>query len=308
MNIMADDERNDAPGGEEAHLDDIVTTGDEGEGGDAAKGGDESEDDGGQAQGGDDDRGDAPTGDEDEDVILLGDEAAPASDDDEGAPQWVKDLRKRARELERENKELKAKGATPPSQPQTLRPKPTLADHDYDEDAYAADVEAWTQEKAADDAAKAKAEEQQRAAQATWQAKLDAFGTAKKALKVPDFDDAEAEVTTKLNAAQQAIIVAYCANPAVVTYALGKRPEKLAELATIEDPIAFAIAASKLEGNLKVQKRNKPGPEGRVEGSAPLTGGAAKEKLQKLEREAERTGDRTKLIRYRSELRAQGKL
>lgn len=299
MNIMADDERDDAPGGDDVRLDEIEAT-------EATQGGDESEDEPEQAQGGDDDRGETSGDDEDEDVILFGDEAAPASEDEEGTPQWVKDLRKRARELERENKALKDGKAAPAAQP-TLRPKPKLEDHDYDDEAFAADLEAWVQEKAQDDAAKAAAQQQQEAAKAAWTAKLDAYGQKKSALRVPDFDDAEAEVTTKLNQAQQAIIVAYCANPAVVTYALGKRPEKLAELAKIEDPIAFAIAASKLEGDLKVQKRSKPAPEGRLSGSAPTAAGADKH-LERLEAEADRTGDRSKVIAYKREQRQrQGK-
>lgn len=309
MIIKADDER-DAPGGED-DVDTSTGTAGKVEGGDDDDQGDDDDHDNADDQGpGDDDQG-GDDGDDEEDIIVLGNEAAPASEDDSSTPQWVKDLRKQNRELQRENAALKTgKPAAEPAAVKQLRAKPTLSDHEFDEDAFAADLEAWHGEKAEIEAAKTEQARQQDAAKAAWQGKLDSFGQKKAALKVPDFDDAEAAVTATLSQAQIAVIVAYAANPAVVTYALGKRPDKLAELAKIGDPIAFAIAASKLEGELKVMKRNKnkPDPEGRVSGDAPSGGTRTDKKLERLEKQALETGNRTELIAYRRELRAKGKL
>jgi hypothetical protein len=52
---------------------------------------------------------------------------------------------------------------------------------------------------------------------------------------------------------------------------LGKHPEKLRQLASIADPIEFAFAAAKLEGQTKMERR-KPAtqPESRVSGAGVI--------------------------------------
>jgi hypothetical protein len=71
--------------------------------------------------------------------------------------------------------------------------------------------------------------------------------------------------------------------------------------------VKFAFAAARLEGQTKMERRRAgTSPEGRVTGAAPLSGGSDKT-LERLEKEAERTGDRTKLIQYRKKLNARGK-
>ena len=61
----------------------------------------------------------------------------------QAAPEWVKQLRK-------ENRELKKQLKQTPQQPQVaqLREKPTITDHDFDSEAYEADLEQWFNEKA----------------------------------------------------------------------------------------------------------------------------------------------------------------
>jgi len=143
----------------------------------------------------------------------------------------------------------------------------------------------------------AKQREEQEAAQAAWNAKLTSYQTAKASLKVSDFEDAEHLVTSTMSATQQAIILKL-PKPELMVYAVGKNPAKAKELAAIKDPIDFAFAVAKLETQLKVQPRNAPpAPESKVR---TTTGGAVAvdNTLAKLQAEADRTGDRSKVAAY----------
>ncbi len=231
------------------------------------------------------------------DVVTIGDEAAPASGDD--APSWVRDLRKRTRELERENAELK-KGAKP--QTVEIGPKPTIAGCDYDEDKFEAEFNAWTARKSAVDRAKADAETQQTEAQKAYDADMATFRAQAATLKVADFADAEEEVTSTLSTTQQGLLISGAENKALLIYAIGRNPERLRSLAAIKDPVKFAFAAARLEKDLKVEKRKATtSPESVVRGSAPSTGSA--QRLERLEAEAAKSGDRSKVIAYKRTLK-----
>jgi hypothetical protein len=108
--------------------------------------------------------------------------------------------------------------------------------------------------------------------------------------------------TLSLDMVQQAVIVKAAADPALFLYALGKSEAKRAELAKIQDPIKLAAAVARMEGAVKVTTRKAPAPDRAQRGSAPMPGGADKE-LEKLEKEADRTGDRTKVIAYKRALK-----
>jgi hypothetical protein len=207
-------------------------------------------------------------------------------------------------------RELRAKVQTPQAenQPPAVGAKPKLEDHDYDAEKFEVALAGWFERKrqADEHAAKQKqSEEQQKQA---WQARLDAYGKAKASLRVRDYEDAEASVTESLNVTQQGIIVSGAENPALVTYAIGKDPAKLKELAAIADPVKFAFAVAKLETQLKVNPR-KPAaaPEVIVKSTTRLAGGSHDQVLERLYDEADKTGDRTKVIAYKAKLRAQTK-
>lgn len=247
--------------------------------------------------------------DEVEDVVQIGDEEAPASEEAKAAPAWVKGLRQRQRELARENAELKARlntGKPADSKPE-MPPKPKLADHDYDEEAYEKARDEWDAKKRELDSWEAQQEERAKAAQQAVKAVHENYATSKKALRVPDFQDAEDEVVGVLSEVQQSILMAGATNPGAMVYALGKTTKKLAELASIKDPVKFAVAVGKLETEVKVTKRTstKPAPEGTVasRGSAPAT----RATLERLQAEADKTGDRTKVAAYLRQQRQAGK-
>lgn len=238
----------------------------------------------------------AQEADTDEVQITIGEESPPSEDDgfDGPAPQWVKDLSKSKREADRENRELKQKleqmeRGEMPRDPGT---KPTLADCDYDEEAFEQRLSAWHEAKREQEERKRKEDEQQQAARALWQSRLDAYGKEKSSLKVPDMDDAEASAMDALSVVQQGVIVSGAEKPAALMYALGKNPAKLKELAAIADPVKFTFAVARLETQLKIAPRKTaPAPERVVRGSGPSGGAVIDAKLQKLKADAERTGD-----------------
>jgi hypothetical protein len=240
---------------------------------------------------------------EDELEISFGDEAAPASQGD--GSDLVRHLRS---EIRKRDEELAVHRKAQPPQPQTIDPgpKPTLESCDYDGDRFETELDAWKEKKAKADAAQSSAQQAAQAERERFQQRLDAYQGGKTALKAKDFDVAEAAVMSGLSPVQQAVALKAAADPAKLVYALGRHPQKLAELAKLNDPIEFAVAVSKLEGQLKVTQRGRtpPEPDTAPRGSAPLTGAKVDPHLERLEREAAKTGDRTAVVRYRREQRA----
>lgn len=248
----------------------------------------------------------------DEVQVLIGDEAPPDEPEqsfDGPAPDWVKELREEQRRLRRQVREYEAKerAAQQQAAPSTpaLGAKPRLEDHDYDTDRYEAALESWYKQKDAVEAAKRQQEQALAEQERAWKSRLDTYGQQKAALKVRDYEDAEATVQETLNVTQQGVVLQGAENPALVVYALGKNPKKAKELAAITDPVRFAFAVAKLEQQLKITPRAKPpAPERTVPaGTAPVSG-ATDSALERLRSEAERTGDYSKVVRYRQQLRA----
>ena len=241
----------------------------------------------------------------DEVTVSIGDDAPPAEDEERAAPEWVRDLRKQHRELQKKVREYEAKEQTAPAARPTVGPKPKLEDHDYDTDRYETALESWYAQKATADKAEREAQRQAEDAQKAWQAKLDGYGKAKVELKVRDYDEAEHTVMETLNVTQQGVVLQGAENPALVVYALGKNPKKAKELAALTDPVKFAFAVAKLEAQLKVTPRTKPpAPERSLPaGTAPVSGGSDTT-LERLREEASRTGDMTKVVAYKRQLAA----
>ncbi len=238
-------------------------------------------------------------------VVTLGDEPPPAEEEDTAsAPQWLKDLRKKNREMVRALREkdaelsrLKGGSAAQPDAP-VLGPKPTLASCDFDETAFEEKLDAWHATKLKVEEQTRKQDEAKRAQQAAWEKKLAAFDEAKAKLRVPDFDEADAVVDDTLSVVQRGILIDCAKDPAALKYALGKNPAKLKELAAIENPAHYTWALSQLETKLKVEpRRAAPPPDRVVRGSGSLAGTTDKT-LDALRAEADKTGDRSKVAKY----------
>lgn len=253
----------------------------------------------------DDETAEADDTESDEVTVSITGEPDPEPEP-ERAPDWVRDLRRSHRELQRKVREYEAREQTAPVQAELpkLGAKPKLEDHDYDTDKYESALEDWYKKRDAVEAVKREQQRQAEEQQRSWQAKLDGYGKAKAELKVRDYDDAEAAVQEALSVTQQGVVLQGAENPALVVYALGKNPKKAKELASITDPVKFAFAIAKLESQLKVQPRKTAPPPERTApaGNAPISG-TTDNTLERLRAEGMRTGDMTKVIRYKAQLR-----
>jgi len=254
-----------------------------------------------------DEAGQDAANDDDEVIVSIGEESPP-QEEKEPAPEWVRELRKNYRELQREKRELEARLTTSQKaeeKPLSLGAKPTLEQFDYDAEQFEVALERWYENKRkVQEQDNAKKAEQQKAEQ-DWQNTLKNYGSLKSQLKVKDYDDAEHVVLESLNETKQGIILHGAKNPALVVYALGKNPQKVKELASIDDPVKFAIAIGGLEKELKVTSRktaSPPPPESKVRGSAPISG-AVDSTLERLREEAARSGDHSKVFAYKQQLK-----
>jgi hypothetical protein len=140
--------------------------------------------------------------------------------------------------------------------------------------------------------------------QKAWQTKLDSYTTAKTALKVKDFEDAEAVAQELFSVTQQGVVLQGADNPALVIYAIGKNPKKAKELAAIKDHVKFAFAVAKLEKELKVTPRKTAPPPEKVVTGTGRSSGAVDSTLERLREEAARTGNMTKVIAYKRQKKA----
>jgi len=249
-----------------------------------------------------------PTEDTGEEVVItIKGESPPPEEEEKQAPEWVKNLRKSYRELQREKRELEEKLKmvlpAPEQNPVVLGKKPTLEACDYDSDKFENELAAWFERKRQADEAEAKQRSKQQSEQESWQKKLEGYNQSKSGLKVSDFEEAEETVLESLSVTQQGIILQGAQNPAVMVYALGKNPKKAKELAEITDPVQFAFAVAKLETQLSVTRKNLPPPEKRIVANG--NPGTSSVQLDRLREEAARTGDYTKVLAFKNQLKSQ---
>lgn len=139
-----------------------------------------------------------------------------------------------------------------------------------------------------------------------YQARLGKYVSAKQALKVPDFDAAEAVVRSKLTQVQQSIIIRNSDNPANTILALGRSKKALDDLAAIKDADRFAFALAKTEGKITVTQKAPPPPESKLHGGVSTGGGSLATQLAAAEKEAERTNDRSKVVAIKRQMKAAG--
>lgn len=250
--------------------------------------------------------------DEEELVVTFGEETPPQNQDEsfngQPAPQWVKDLRKSEKELKRKVKELEAQSqakSEPVSEELTLPEMPKIDDQDidYDQDIFAQRMQDWVAQRDKYQEQKATKLAEHENQQKAWQGVLNSYEQKKADLKVKNFDEAEFEITEKLDQTQQAVILQGMENPALVVYALGSNNAKLDELSKIKDPIKFAVAVAKLETQLKTVKRKATtAPEKKINSTGSLSG-THDSTLERLRQEAEKTGDYSKVSAYKRQSR-----
>jgi hypothetical protein len=249
-------------------------------------------------------------------VVSIGDDE-PDDDDDltverEDDTDTIKKMRaafkknkadakaKEARLKELEAKEVERLAA---KEQKELRPKPLFDDYGHgEEDKFEDDLIGWHEDKKKFEAKKNEAKEKEDAVQNSYNENLEGYNTRKKALAVEDYDDVETKVSTKLSTQQMQLAVHGLEKPELLFVALSRNSKELERLSNITDPTKYAVAIGKIEAQLKTSKGNRaPDPEKRLKGKAAIVSGD--KALDDLEKEAARTGDRTKVIAYNRGLR-----
>lgn len=243
---------------------------------------------------------------EDEIVVSIGEDSPTEEEEAKPAPDWVRNLRKENREKERRIRELESKLNAPKEaeKPLQLGAKPSLDQFDYDAEKYEAALEVWYETKRMIEHKEAEAKAAIEKQQKQWNETLKAYETKKAQLKVKDYAEAESIVTDNLDSTKQGIILHIAKDPALLVYALGKNQKRVSELASINDNVKFAYMIGAIEKELKVtnKKAAPPPPEKRVTGSAPLSG-TIDSTLERLREEASKTGDLSKVLAYKRQLK-----
>ena len=241
-------------------------------------------------------------------AISIG-EPPPQAEPEEPAPAWVKEVRKTNREQAKKIRELESQLAKPSTTlaVPTLPAKPTLEGHDYDEGKFEASLSNWFEQKRKVDEAHAKAKAKEDDEVKTAQERQKSYKQQAAALKVADFDDAEDNVVASLSMLQQQVLLQGSDAPHLVVYALGRDQAKLKELAAINDPVKFAFALAKLESQVKVTKRSPlTAPESSSPSGTARVSGAVSDQLARLEADAAKTGDRSKVVAFKRSQKAKG--
>lgn len=243
---------------------------------------------------------------EPEEIILQvgDDELAPESE--ESAPQWAKDLRKQNRELQAKLAEKERGDVTPQPTVADPGPRPKIADFDYDEEKFDAATDEWLTKRTQFDREKERLDKLAQDAEAKKQKLVEKFTAQKDRISrsYPDYDLVESRVTAKMSPIQQNAIVALSpyVDSAGIIYAAGKNPELLAELSKAEDPIEFIVKLVNKSQTIKAVARSKetaPPPVREISGTTSHSRASVDRLLDAAERKADRTGDRTEVIRLR---------
>lgn len=239
------------------------------------------------------------------DLVVAGEEPAPPKE----TPDKVKErnrefARLRARNTELERKALEREQATTPAAVDPGK-KPTLEDCGYDTSDFETKLDAWHEAKRLKATADAQAGQEAQKAQDQRQQKQVQYLKSKEAIaaKLPDYEELEAMVAAGLSPVQRDVILHYTENPALVVAALGRSPERLQDFADTKDLGSLIAKAAKLEARTELKsKTTTPPPERPVRGTGSKTGGLDP-LMEKLEREALRTGDRTPIADHLREQR-----
>lgn len=184
-----------------------------------------------------------------------------------------------------------------------LGPKPKIADFDYDEDRYEAALDKWKDQERASkqqqSAATQTAEDQQR----FLVGRLEKVQRETQALGRGDAEEAVDTVRAALGEAKFAGIAGLLddgTDAGKFFYALAKSPQQLEAIASQNDGIRLLKEITRLEGQLKMVKRRAPAAIDTPERGSGNTIPAKRDKeLERLEKEAERDGDRTRIVAYK---------
>ncbi len=228
--------------------------------------------------------------------------------DEEGDPEPETPLIKKLRDQNRKlSRELSATRRTPQND---ADPEPTVParphlerDFNFDQDRFDEALDTYEAAKEARIRWEAREEKRKDERQRAAEDQSRSIEQQKKSLGVADYDVHAATVHATLSDAQIGVLLTGCDNPAALIYALGRSPAKLEAVAAEGNLAKFAVALGALQKDLKMGRKRPPEPETQVHGSSASIGDNADKELARLEKEADRTNDRSKVIAYKRELR-----
>lgn len=236
-------------------------------------------------------------------VVFAGDEP----EVEESVP--MRQLRKANREKERDLRAKEVEIATlraqlaPVEQPV---PEPTFEGCGFDEAVYQTKLrEHMAQKVAKETAAKAQEDARKKAQddeQAKWKSRVDAVEAAASKLKLHSIhrEESSAVMEATFSQIQQGMILDAFEDPSVsakLWNGLAASPKVAKELSSIANPIRFAVRLSELASKMTTAKRTAPTPE-RVVRSSVAGSSAVDNQLKRLQDEADKTGDRTKVAKF----------
>lgn len=235
-------------------------------------------------------------------VFFEDEEPSPGSPKDSAA--WAR-LRKSEQEARKRAAELQRRLDTQSQPPGALDPgpEPTLEDCDYDQDLLKKrvreHVEATQRKQAADSEQARRFQDKAREAQAL----VDNYATRKEAFskRVRGYTEAESMVVAMMSPERQDALLKVAENPEQLVYALGRRPDKLEELAKETDRDRFVAKLKKLEVSITMKKGTPTPPEERVSGSG--NPGPAGSTLERLRADAVKTGDYSRVNAWKRQQR-----
>ena len=247
---------------------------------------------------------DAPSpieGEEDEFPVI-----AFSDDPEEGEDETplIKQLRQQVRDLSRKvNRRADEPEVSNDPEP-VVPPIPQIEDFEYDTDRHSEAIKARDAARDAHAEWRHRQTERESKRQTAEQERARAIEQQRKSLGVSDYEARAAEVHDRMSEQQIAILVSGADNPAQLIYALGRSPSRLDQLAGETNLAKFAVMIGKMEKDIRVMKRKAPPPESRVTGATASTAVTNDSKeLAKLEAEADRSGDRSKVIAYKRSMK-----
>jgi hypothetical protein len=237
---------------------------------------------------------------EEETVIAFADEGEDVEDD----TPVVRRLRDQLRQTQRQLRQV-TRAPVQSDDPEPVIPaRPSLESVDYDQDKF--DELSEKREKAILERAawERRNEDRERDRKRQEEDQVKHIEQQKRSLGVSDYDARAEAVRERLTDAQMAVLLNGADNAVKLIYALGRSDIKLSELASIDNLAKFAARVGQLERDIKVTKKQPPAPQSRVRGATASTAVTSDAKyLEQLEREADRTGDRSKIVAYNRQLR-----
>ena len=241
---------------------------------------------------------DEPEAQEDPEYDEIGFDDESDQPDDTALQKHLRDV------IRRKDKELAELRSGKTSEPVEVGEEPgSLEDFDYDEEKHSAAWRDYSNRCVAAALQQSNADTSTNRAEQEWREDVQRFEARHNSLSVPDKDESLMSVKEAFSENQLKAIVVGAEDSAAFLYALGKSPAKLSALASQPNLIKMAFAAGRMERNVKVaSSRKAPPPERIATGGKPNISGGDKV-LAKLEKEAERTGDRSAVIAHKRKMR-----